>query len=73
MRSDTVLTASSANSHCRLFHAEARVTIAKLLWNFDIELFDKRTDWLKDQAAYIVYEPKSLLVKLLDRQRRSKV
>jgi hypothetical protein len=57
-----------ADSASRLFFAEARVTIAKLLWNFNIGFTDSDVDGWLDQAAYIVYEPKSLRVELIDRR-----
>ncbi|KAL3250623.1 hypothetical protein ABHI18_011096 [Aspergillus niger] len=52
----------------KFFFAEARVTLAKLLWNFDLELAEPQAEnWLEERAAYIVYEPKPLLVKLFER------
>ncbi|KAG9235759.1 cytochrome P450 monooxygenase-like protein [Amylocarpus encephaloides] len=51
----------------RLFLAETRVTLAKLLWNFELVLEDPVDEWL-DRAAYIVYEPTALKVKLIDQQ-----
>jgi len=58
-----------ADPASRLFFGEARVTIAKLLWNFDIVLADSgEGDWLK-RRAYIVWEPKSLRVELIDRRK----
>ncbi|PYI06808.1 cytochrome P450 [Aspergillus sclerotiicarbonarius CBS 121057] len=51
----------------KFFFAEARVTLARLLWNFDLVLADSQADGWLDQKAYIVYEPKSLQVKLVDR------
>lgn len=57
----------------RLFSAETRVTVAKLLWNFDLKLADSHADnWLDNQAAYIVYEPKELSVKLINRRDEDK-
>ncbi|KAF2792079.1 cytochrome P450 monooxygenase-like protein [Melanomma pulvis-pyrius CBS 109.77] len=46
----------------RLYLAEARITLAKLFWNFDISLpGQQQKDWL-DQRAFLVWEPKSLHV-----------
>ncbi|KAF2816388.1 cytochrome P450 monooxygenase-like protein [Mytilinidion resinicola] len=53
----------------KLFLAEARVTLTKLLWNFDVVLADSNVNEWLDQAAYIVCEPKSLQVELIDRRK----
>jgi len=53
----------------KLFFGEARVTIAKLLWNFDILLADSGVDDWLDRRAYIVWEPKSLRVELANRRK----
>lgn len=46
----------------KLFLAEARVTLARLLWNFELQLADLGDwDW-PDQRAYLVFEPKPLNV-----------
>ena len=52
----------------RLFFAEARVVLAKMLWNFDLRLADGNAEGWLDKAAYIVYEPKALRVELVERK-----
>ncbi|TVY94170.1 Versicolorin B desaturase [Lachnellula willkommii] len=52
----------------KLFFAEARVTMAKLLWNFDLKSADVDIDTWLDRRAYIVWEPKELRVELIDRR-----
>ena len=47
----------------RVFLAQARVFLAKVVWNFDLVMLGNQEDWL-DQKAYLVFEPKPLLVKL---------
>ncbi len=37
--------------------------LAKVVWNFDLVMLENQEDWL-DQKAYLVFEPKPLLVKL---------
>lgn len=47
----------------KVFLAQARVFLAKVIWKFDLELVDGQGDWL-DQKAYLVFEPKALYVKI---------
>lgn len=44
-----------------------RLTLAKLLWNFDIELVDDSDRWLRDQKIYLIWEKTPMLVKLRPR------
>jgi hypothetical protein len=46
-----------------------RLIVAKVLFNFDLELVDKTTDWLKDQRVFTLWEKPSLMVKLHPVQR----
>ena len=51
----------------RVFLAEARVILSKMVWNFDFEMADPNDwNWL-DQKAYLVFEPKALMVKLKEK------
>ncbi|KAL2140420.1 hypothetical protein VTI28DRAFT_3840 [Corynascus sepedonium] len=47
----------------KVYLAQARVFLAKVVWNFDLDMLENQEDWL-DQEAYLVFEPKPLLVKL---------
>lgn len=53
----------------RLFLAEARVLIARLVWTFDIELAEPNSKetatWLR-QRAWLVCEPKAIKAKLYE-------
>lgn len=52
----------------KLFFAQARVLLAKVVWNFDLQMADtSESNWL-DQKAYLVFEPKPLRVKLMDQR-----
>ncbi|KAL8726429.1 MAG: hypothetical protein Q9166_006707 [cf. Caloplaca sp. 2 TL-2023] len=52
----------------KVFFAQARVILAKLIWNFELAMADPdELDWL-DQKAYLVFEPKPLHLKLTDRK-----
>jgi hypothetical protein len=42
---------------------EIRLIIAKVLYNFDLELGPGNENWL-DQSVYTVWEKKSLMVKV---------
>ncbi|EOA85420.1 uncharacterized protein SETTUDRAFT_91397 [Exserohilum turcica Et28A] len=52
----------------KVFLAEARILLARTLWNFELALepSTRVDDWL-DQKAYLVFEPKPLCVKLLEK------
>ncbi|KAF2464018.1 cytochrome P450 monooxygenase-like protein [Lindgomyces ingoldianus] len=51
----------------KIFLAEARVFLARLIWAFDMELAEQdASSWL-DQKAWLVYEPKPLKVRLQER------
>ena len=51
----------------RVFLAEARLILSKMVWNFDLEMVNPNDwDWM-DQKAFLVFEPKSLMVKLKEK------
>ena len=51
----------------RIFLAEARVCLARIVYAFDIQLaMPDEWDW-PDQKAYLTHEPKSVWVKLVER------
>ena len=54
-------------SHDRVFLAEARLILAKMVWNFDLELVNPNDSTWLNQKAYLVFEPKSLMVKLKEK------
>jgi ABC-type cobalamin transport system permease subunit len=41
-----------------------RLIIAKVLFNFDLELVDKTQDWLKGQKVFALWQKPSLMVEL---------
>lgn len=49
-----------------LAYAEMRLILAKVVYNFDMELADKETDWLR-QKAYTLWEKPPLPVYLTPR------
>ena len=51
-----------------LAYAEMRLILAKMVWNFDMELLTKG-DWA-DQKVYILYQKTPLRVKLTPRAGR---
>ena len=53
----------NANPILRLAYVEMRVILARLLWNFDLELANKDDDWL-DQKAFLAWDKKPLMVNL---------
>jgi hypothetical protein len=43
---------------------EMRLILARLIFNFDLELVEKETDWMKDMKAYTIWKKPQLMVKL---------
>jgi cytochrome P450 len=50
-----------------LYLGEARVTFARLLFKYDIEMFDKSDSEWTDQKAFLIFKPTPLQVKLMPR------
>ena len=46
-----------------------RLILAKVLYNFDLELVDKTKDWMKDQKVFTLWEKPSLMARLHRAQR----
>ncbi|KAK5957067.1 hypothetical protein OHC33_001436 [Knufia fluminis] len=51
-----------------LAEVETRLTFAKFLWHFDLELCPNQADWLQSRKAYFTWEEKELFVKVKERQ-----
>lgn len=54
---------------CSLAHAELRLILTRMIWNFDIRLPEgawKENSWL-DQKVYILWEKSALEVVLAER------
>jgi cytochrome P450 len=47
-----------------LAYAEMRLILAKVLFNFDLELVDKDGDWMEGQKVFTLWEKPSLMVTL---------
>jgi hypothetical protein len=47
-----------------------RLIIARLIWNFDIELADKDRDWFQDQKVFFLWEKRPLMMKLTPVKRQ---
>lgn len=43
------------------------MVVARLLWNFDVELVDEQLDWVTPQRVYMVYEKGPLMIRLQQR------
>jgi hypothetical protein len=46
-----------------------RLIMAKVLFNFDLELVEKERDWMKDQKVFTLWRKPSLMVRLHPVQR----
>ena len=51
-----------------LAYLEMRLIMARMLWNFDLELADQDFEWTK-QKAYIVWEKEPLMVRVKNVKR----
>lgn len=49
-----------------LAYAEMRVILARVLWNFDLELCQESLDW-KEQETYAMWKKPPLMCKLVQR------
>ena len=47
-----------------LANAEMRLILAKMLWNFDIELVDSAHDWYAGLKAYVLWDRSGLNIRL---------
>lgn len=41
--------------------------LSKMVWNFDFQLVDPNDSTWMDQKAYLVFEPKALMVQLSEK------
>jgi cytochrome P450 len=47
-----------------LAYAEMRVILARLLWNFDVELCEESRNWVEGIKVFMIYQRPPLMVKL---------
>jgi cytochrome P450 len=47
-----------------LAYAEMRLILARLLWNFDIELDERSRRWIDEMKMLVLWEKQPLFVKL---------
>ena len=47
-----------------LAYAEMRLILAKVLFNFDMELVNKERDWMGEQKVFALWEKPALEVRL---------
>jgi aspirochlorine biosynthesis cytochrome P450 monooxygenase len=47
-----------------LAYAEMRIILARLLWNFDLELSEESNSWADGIKVFMIYQRPSLMVKL---------
>jgi hypothetical protein len=50
-----------------LANAEIKLVLARIIYNFDMELVDKNSDWMRNQKVYIIWRKSELLIKLKER------
>lgn len=48
-------------------YAELRIVLAKILWNFDLELVDMAEDWVSKQRIYLIWQKVPLMVRCRQR------
>ncbi|CAG8958605.1 hypothetical protein HYFRA_00009922 [Hymenoscyphus fraxineus] len=52
-----------------LAYAEMRYILARLLWNFDLEMTEQSRNWMDNQKAYLVWDKPGLFLKLKPREK----
>jgi cytochrome P450 len=52
-----------------LAYAEMQMILARVIWNFDIELAESSMSWMETMKIYSLWEKPPLMVKLTARQR----
>lgn len=50
---------------------EQRLVMAKLIWNFDVDLTLESEGWLEGQKAYFLWKKPALMVKLTPVKRNA--
>lgn len=50
-----------------LAYAEMRLILAKLIWNFDIDIDPRSEEWLEKNTAFLLWEKPDLWVRLTPR------
>jgi hypothetical protein len=50
-----------------LANAEIKLVLARIIYNFDMELVDKNSEWMMNQRVYIIWRKPELMVKLKER------
>lgn len=63
---------SAGSRNCigrNLAYAEMRLILTRLLYDFDLELDERSTDWMKGQKAYVLWEKPPLWVKVAPRAK----
>jgi hypothetical protein len=48
--------------------AEIHIILARLVWNFDMELQEESANWGERQKVYVLWDKPSLMVKLKPRE-----
>lgn len=49
-------------------YAELRIVLAKLFWNFDLELVGNSEDWVEQQKVYLIWQKVPLMAKCHERR-----
>lgn len=57
-----------STNNSRMAYAEMRMTMAKMIFNFDMELADRDNDWWNKQGTYLVWEKMPLMITLHPRK-----
>ena len=52
-----------------LAYAEMRLVLAKLVWNFDMELDPRSDGWIGQNKVYLLWEKPELFIRLIPREK----
>ena len=64
-----VLTQTNTMVTCRIFLAESRLILARIVYAFELSLVDPEDKTWPDNRAWLAYEPKPLMVTLSEKKR----
>ena len=53
-----------------LAYAEFRLILARIMWNFEIEIAQQSQDWMQQQQSYLLWQKPALFAHLVSKRGR---
>lgn len=69
LRFTTIFAVSISLTRTSLAYAEMRLILAKLVWNFDLELDPRSKNWLEKNVLRFMWDKPELYVRLIPRTK----